>query len=215
MSHAPPPGTHIRYDLGSARIGPWRGLGPELYRWGSNILYFVGRWRVAGDFPSHPKAVILAAPHTSNWDGLWMVAAAGVYRVRLRWMGKASLGRGPFGWVARLAGLVPVDRSGGQDLVRATVEAFEAADGLLIAIAPEGTRATVGEWKSGFYHIARLAGVPIVFAVMDYATRTVRISGELWPSGDYDADLALIRTHYADARGRHAGRFSMGDGRAA
>jgi 1-acyl-sn-glycerol-3-phosphate acyltransferase len=207
---AQPPGKHLRYDLSTAAIYPPRGLGAELYRWGSKLVFLLGRWKVAGDFPRHPRAVVLAAPHTSNWDGLWMVAAAGIYRVRLRWMGKASLAKGPFGWVAKLAGLVPIDRSGGKDLVRATVEAFDAADQLLMAIAPEGTRASVGEWKSGFYHIARLAGVPIVFAVMDYGTRTVFISGELWPSSDYEADLAVIRTHYANASGRHRDRFSLG-----
>jgi 1-acyl-sn-glycerol-3-phosphate acyltransferase len=142
-----------------------------------------------------------------------MIAAAGKYRIRLHWMGKASLAKGPLGWLAKLSGLIPVDRSGGKDIVRATADAFAEADHLLIAIAPEGTRSAVGEWKSGFYHIARLAEAPIVFAVMDYGTRTVRISGEIWPTGDYEADLAEIRTHYADARGRHAGRFSMGDGK--
>ena len=208
-----PPGTHIRYDLSSARIAPPRGFGAEVYRWASRAVLFLGRWKTAGDFPSVPKAVVLAAPHTSNWDGIWMIAAAGKYRIRLHWMGKASLARGPVGWLAKLSGLIPVDRSGGKDLVRATADAFEQADHLLIAIAPEGTRSSVGEWKSGFYHIARLANVPIVFAVMDYGTRTVRLSGEIWPTGDYEADLALIRTHYADARGRHAGRFSIGGGR--
>jgi len=212
MSEAPPPGTHVRYRLDTAAIYPPRGIGAELYRWGSLLLFALGGWKLAGDFPLHPKAVILAAPHTSNWDGVWMIATAGIYRVRLRWMGKASLGRGPLGWLARLAGLVPIDRSGGKDLVQSTVAAFEQADQLLMAIAPEGTRGAVGAWKSGFYHIARLANVPIVFAVMDYGTRTVRMSGEIWPSGDYEADLALIRTHYADARGKHAGRFSTGNG---
>jgi 1-acyl-sn-glycerol-3-phosphate acyltransferase len=213
MSAPQPPGTHIRYPLDTARIAPSRGFGAELFRGFSRLLLFVTGWKTAGDFPGHPKAVVLAAPHTSNWDGLWMIACGGKYRIRLRWMGKASLGQGPFGWLARAAGLVPVDRSGGKDLVRATVQAFEQSDQLLLAIAPEGTRAAVGEWKSGFYHVARLANVPIVFAVMDYGTRTVRISGEIWPSGDYDADLETIRTHYADARGKHASRFSTGDGR--
>jgi 1-acyl-sn-glycerol-3-phosphate acyltransferase len=218
MSTAPdarPPGTHIRYDLSSARIAPPRGFGAEVYRLASRLVLWLGRWDTAGDFPRHPRAVVLAAPHTSNWDGIWMIAAAGKYRIRLHWMGKASLGKGPLGWLARLAGLIPVDRSGGNDIVKATVDAFARADQLLIAIAPEGTRRAVGEWKSGFYHIARMAGVPIVFAVMDYGTRTVRLSGEIWPSGDYEADLKLIRSHYDDARGRHAGRFSLGEGRQA
>jgi 1-acyl-sn-glycerol-3-phosphate acyltransferase len=213
MSALPPPGSHTRYPLDTARIAPRRGIGSEIFRAASRLLLFVAGWKTAGDFPTHPKAVVLAAPHTSNWDGLWMIACGGKYRIRLRWMGKASLGRGPLGWLARAAGLVPIDRSGGKDLVRATVQAFEQADQLLLAIAPEGTRAAVGEWKSGFYHVARLANVPIVFAVMDYGTRTVRISGEIWPSGDYETDLALIRSHYADARGRHAGRFSTGNGK--
>ncbi len=206
------PGTHLRYDRATNRSVPWRGLGAELYRWASIAVLGLGRWKTAGDFPLHAKAVVLAAPHTSNWDGIWMIATAGKYRIRLRWMGKASLARPPLGWLAKAAGLVPVDRSGGKDLVRATVDAFEATDELLIAVAPEGTRGSVGEWRSGFYHIARLAGVPIVFAVMDYGVRTVFISGEIWPSGDYEADVALIRSHYADARGRHLGRFSLGAG---
>jgi 1-acyl-sn-glycerol-3-phosphate acyltransferase len=205
-----PPGTHLQYDRSTNLPRRARGSGAELYRWGALLVMGLGRWKTAGDFPAHGKAVVLAAPHTSNWDGIWMIAAAGTYRIRLRWMGKASLAKPPLGWLAKLAGLVPVDRATTKDLVRATVDAFEASDELLIAVAPEGTRGNVGEWKSGFYHIARLAGVPIVFAVMDYGSRTVFISGEIWPSGDYEADLALIRTHYSDARGRHLGRFSLG-----
>jgi len=204
------PGLHIRYDRSTNRPAPPRGMVAEMFRAACRALLWVGRWRTAGDFPGHAKAVVLAAPHTSNWDGVWMIAVGGKYRVRLRWMGKASLGKGPLGWLARWAGLVPVDRSGGKDLVRAIADAFAAEPQLLLAVAPEGTRGMAGEWKSGFYHIARMAGVPILFAVMDYSTRTISISGEIWPSGDYEADLAIIRTHYADAQGRHPGRFSLG-----
>ena len=204
------PGLHLRYSFATNRAAPTRGPGAEVFRAASRLLLWAGRWKTAGDFPGHPKAVVLAAPHTSNWDGIWMIAAGGKYRIRLRWMGKASLGKGPLGWLARLSGLVPVDRSGGKDLVRASADAFAAEDQLLLAVSPEGTRGLVGEWKSGFYHIARLANVPIVFAVMDYGTRTIFISGEIWPSGDYEADLVLIRSHYEKARGRHLGNFSMG-----
>jgi 1-acyl-sn-glycerol-3-phosphate acyltransferase len=206
-----PPGLHIRYDLGTNQGADRRGPGVDLFHWGARLFLALGRWKTAGDFPGHPQAVVLAAPHTSNWDGFWMIAAAGKYRIDLKWMGKASLARGPLGRLALLAGLVPIDRSGGKDLVRATADVFAEQPNLLLAVAPEGTRGSVGEWKSGFYHIARAAGVPIIIVVMDYGTRTVKISGEIWPSGDYAADLAVIRTHYAGARGRHAGRFSLGN----
>jgi 1-acyl-sn-glycerol-3-phosphate acyltransferase len=100
-----------------------------------------------------------------------------------------------------------VDRDKSQDAVQAMAQAFAATDAMMLAVAPEGTRGLVKGWRSGFYHIARLADVPIIFAVMDYGVRTIKISGEIAPSGDYDSDLAAILTHYQGARGRHAGKF--------
>lgn len=206
---APAPGTHVPHDLASNRPARCRGLGLEFWRWLCILAMALGRFRTAGDFPDLAKAVIIAAPHTSNWDAIWMLAAAGRYRVALNWMGKKSLGEGPFGWLAHAFGLVPVDRSRSADLVGAMAEAFAARDRLLLAVAPEGTRGSVREWKTGFWHIARAAQVPLIFAVMDYGTRTVRISGHMWPSDDYAADLAVIRSHYADARGRRRDRFDV------
>ncbi len=202
-------GMHIRYDLATNAPLPFRGVVSELYRWFCMAFLAVGGWKVAGDWPQHRKAVVVAAPHTSNWDGIWMLAAAGRYRITLRWMGKKSLTEGPFGWFVKWAGCVPIDRSKSNDVVQAMADAFAASEGLLLAVPPEGTRGLVREWKSGFYHIARKAGLPIVFAVMDYGRKTIRISGEIWPTGDYDADMKLIATHYADARGKHAGKFAV------
>lgn len=209
MHDLPPPGHHVRHDLSSGMPGPYRGVRIELWRWFCVAFMALGRFRIAGDFPALPKAVIIAAPHTSNWDAVWMLATAGRYRVPLRWMGKKSLTKGPFGWLAKAFGVVPVDRSRSADLVGAMAQAFAASDGMLLAVSPEGTRDRVSEWKTGFWHIARAADVPLIFAVMDYGVRTVKISGHMWPSDDYAADLAVIRTHYAVAAGRKREHFDV------
>jgi 1-acyl-sn-glycerol-3-phosphate acyltransferase len=138
-----------------------------------------------------------------------MLAAAGAWRVRLRYMGKKSLTTGPFGWLVRWTGCIPIDRSQSNDVVAAMKQAFAATDSLFLVIPPEGTRSAVEKWKSGFYHIAVGANVPISFAVMDYATKTVRMPATLWPSGDYAVDLAIIQGFYADAQGKNAADFVM------
>ena len=167
----------------------------------------LGRWTVHGDWPPLDKAVLVAAPHTSNWDGLNMLAAAGYYRVKLRWMGKASLTRGPFGWLIKALGCVPIDRSQSNDVVRAMADAFAATDRMLLAIPPEGTRSAVREWKSGFYHIAVAAGVPILLTVLDYGTKRISLAAVVYPTEDYEADLPLIRAYYAAAKGKRQEKF--------
>lgn len=193
----------IVIDPTTARPAPSRGVGSEIVRGVSRVFLKLGGWKMRGDWPDIPKMVLVAAPHTSNWDGLNMLAAAGYYRVRLRWMGKKSLTQGPFGWIIKALGCVPVDRSANHDVVSAMSAAFGAETRMVLAVPPEGTRARVDEWKSGFYHIAVGAGVPIVLSVLDYGTRTMRIAAVIEPSGDYAADLAVIRGFYRDAVGKH------------
>lgn len=163
-----------------------------------------------GDWPGHEKCVLLAAPHTSNWDALNMLAAAGYYRVKLRWMGKKSLTTGPFGFVMKWVGCVPVDRASSNDLVAQMRAAFDGEERLVLAVAPEGTRTLNPHWKSGYYHIAMGAGVPIVLSVLDYGARTITLSGVLHPSGDYDADSKWIKSHYADAVAKFPEKFTIG-----
>ena len=176
-------------------------------RWIGGTFLKLSGWKVCGDFPALDKAVLVAAPHTSNWDGLNMLATAAHYRVKLRWMGKASLTRGPFGWLIKALGCVPIDRSQSNDVVRVMADAFAASERMVLAIPPEGTRSAVREWKSGFYHIAVAADVPIVLSVLDYATKRVSLAAVVYPSGDYEADLAVIRGHYATAKGKNREKF--------
>ena len=166
-------------------------------------------WKIRGDWPEDPKAVIVAAPHTSNWDGIYMLAAAAYFRVKLGWMGKKSLTEGPFGGIVRWLGCVPIDRSGSNNMVSSMVKAFKEREEMLLLIPPEGTRGLVREWKSGFYHIAREAGVPLIIAVLDYRTRTVRIANVFHPTGSAETDIPAIQAFYKDAVGLHADKFKV------
>ncbi len=196
------------FDPSTARPAAFRGVFSEFWRYLCTVYLKLAGWKMCGDWPHNmPRMVLIAAPHTSNWDGINMLAAAGYYRVPLRWMGKKELTTGPFGGLVRWLGCVPVDRKGGADLVNQMKGAFDASPRMALAIPPEGTRAAVHEWKTGFYHIARAAGVPLVMSVLDYGTKTIRLSGALFPSGDYAADLPAIMLHYDGAKGLRGGRF--------
>jgi 1-acyl-sn-glycerol-3-phosphate acyltransferase len=105
------PATHTPLSPATARPAPFRGVLSEAVRWVSAAYLKAAGWTMQGDWPALDKLVLVAAPHTSNWDGINMLAAAGYYRVRLRWMGKKSLTAGPFGGILRLLGCVPIDRS--------------------------------------------------------------------------------------------------------
>ena len=133
-------------------------------------LAFCG-WKVRGPWPGHANCVLLAAPHTSNWDGFLMLVAAGVYQVKLRWMGKKSLTSGPFGWFLRSFGCIGVDRKAANDVVAQMRAAFAEEEALVLGISPEGTRTLNPTWRRGYYHIARGAGVPIVVSVLDYGRK--------------------------------------------
>ncbi|MDZ7629491.1 MAG: 1-acyl-sn-glycerol-3-phosphate acyltransferase [Parvularculaceae bacterium] len=205
----PPAARHWRYQQHAARPGPYRGIAAEAWRFVCIAYLRLSGWRMRGDWPRDlPRIVLVAAPHTSNWDGFNMLAAAGYYRVPLKWMGKKELTQGPMGGLVRWLGCIPVDRDAKADLVNQMKAAFAASPTMVLAVAPEGTRAKSTGWKSGFYHIAAGAGVPIVMSVLDYGTKTISISGALLPGGDYEADLALIKSHYETARGMFDERVS-------
>ncbi len=207
-------GTQPRnFNPSTARPGAFRGPFSELWRWTCAAYLKLAGWKLRGDWPRDiAKMVLIAAPHTSNWDGVNMLAAAGYYRVELKWMGKKELTTGLFGAFVKWLGCVPVDRKGGGDLVKQMQDAFSAAERMVLAVPPEGTRSAVNEWKTGFYYIALAAGVPLVMSVLDYGTRTISLSGSLAPSGDYAADLRAIMAHYDGAKGLRSGRLIRNKG---
>jgi len=160
-------------------------------------------WTVAGALPACPSAVVIAAPHTTNWDLPFMLAVAYALGVKPAWLGKRELFRWPFGWFMRWLGGVPVDRSGRNDLVSQVAERLRAGARLFLVVPPSGTRRRAEYWKSGFYHIARGADVPIVCSYLDYARKVGGIGLVLTPTGDVAADMDRIRECYAPIRGRY------------
>ena len=153
-------------------------------------------WTVEGVAPHPRKFVIIAAPHTSNWDFVYFLGAADALDLNLSFMGKASLFRWPFAQAMRDLGGVPVDRSRANNAVEAMIAEFGRRDEFMLTIAPEGTRGKVRQWKTGFYHIAMGAQVPLVCGMMDYRRKVVGLGPALMPSGDYERDMAQLAVFY-------------------
>ena len=161
-------------------------------------------WRVTGIIPDIPRMVIIVAPHSSNWDFVIGVAAKLAMRLRVKYLGKDSLFRFPLGIVMRRLGGIPVDRSSSNAMVGSIVAEFQKRRRMILAVAPEGTRRRVERWRTGFYHIARGAGVPIVPVALDWDARAIRIGDPFAITDDAEADLSRLRGWFAGFRRRDA-----------
>jgi len=166
-----------------------------------------GGWRIDGEMPDVAKAVIIVAPHTSNWDFVWGAAAKLALRLRVRFLGKHTLFEGPLAPLMRWLGGIPVDRRSPAGVVEQTLAAFADRRQLILAVAPEGTRRKVPAWKSGFYRIAVGATVPIVPVALDYQKRAVVLGAAFHPTGDYDADLPRIQAFFAPEMARRPDQY--------
>jgi 1-acyl-sn-glycerol-3-phosphate acyltransferase len=174
-------------------------------RWLGRSVLRLGGWRVVGNIPDLPKAVLIVAPHSSNWDGLWGMAAKIAMGLKVCVLGKAQLFWWPLGPLLRRLGAVPVDRSSPQGTVEQAVAVIRANDRIWFTLTPEGTRKRVEKWKSGFLKIARRADVPIVMAYFHYPDRTIGIGDVFHPTGDEEADMAAVRAWYRRWQGRNRG----------
>ncbi|MEM1269919.1 MAG: lysophospholipid acyltransferase family protein [Bacteroidota bacterium] len=178
-------------------------FGPHVPRWGGALMRATGKlvlrlsgWRVIGDVPAS-KMIVVAAPHTSNWDFVMGMAGLFAMRLRMQWVGKHTLFRAPFGGFMRRLGGIPVNRTAKVGVTRQIAEAFDKTDKLLVAIAPEGTRSPSKKWRSGFYHMAVTAGVPILLAYLDYERRVMGFGPHFMPSGNQEEDMARMYEFYA------------------
>jgi len=170
------------------------------------LFYRLRGWTAFGTLPADGRCVIIAAPHTSNWDFVNFIGLTADLGIHPHFMAKDSLFRWPMRRFMLDMGGVPVDRSGRRNYVTAMAEEFRRRKQFILTIAPEGTRSGVKQWRSGFYHIAREAGVPIVIGMMDYRKRTGGLGSVIWPTGDYKADMAKILEFYRSVAPRHPDR---------
>lgn len=174
----------------------------RLLGWFASALLRALGWRVVGELPAQqPKYVLIGAPHTSNWDFPLMLLAVLKVGLDLHWMGKDSLFPFPFRGLMEWLGGIPIDRSQANGQVAQTVARFQASERLVVLIPPEGTRAKVARWKTGFYHIAHGAGVPILLGFVDGRRKELGFGPLYFPSGDIERDLPEIKAFYQDKQG--------------
>ncbi len=176
-------------------------------RWFARKLLQLAGWTIEGSRPEHRRFVLIAAPHTSNWDFPLMLVFAAAFDLKVTWMAKHKLFIPPIGWIMRFMGGIPIKRDRNSNMVGSLVEAFAINPGLILVIPTEGTRQRTEHWKSGFYHIARGAGVPIVPSYLDYSQKRGGFGPALEPVGDVSEDMSYFRDFYAPMKGLFPERF--------
>lgn len=183
--------THIGPTTG--KFGYWIG---RLYMW-------IFGWKVEGKIPEVSKFVLIAAPHTSNWDLLFMLGAANIFRIKVSWIGKHTIFKEPFGPLMRWLGGIPINRESPQGLVAQIVDQYNEKEKLVIAIPPSGTRKKRDYWKSGFYWIAHSAQIPVCCGFLDYAKKEAGFGLSFVPTGDLKQDMNRIREFYSGIMGKN------------
>lgn len=180
-----------------------------MLRWISQRILKLAGWTLTGAMPANtPQSVVIAAPHTSNWDFPYTLLVAFAMNLNIQWMGKQQLFRFPFRHLMLWLGGIPVDRSQSTNLVDASVQTLQKAQrDLHLVVPPEGTRSKSRHWKTGFYYIALGAKVPIILGYMDFSLKQSGLGPALMPSGDIDADMAEIKAFYAPFKGKNPDQF--------
>ena len=174
-------------------------------RWLGRTVLRLGGWRVVGPIPDLPKAVLIVAPHSSNWDGFWGMAVKIALGLEVRVLGKTQLFWWPLGPLLRKLGAIPVDRSSPQGTIEQAIAIIRDFDRIWFTLTPEGTRKRVDKWKTGFWKIARNADVPIVMAYFNYPDKTVGITHVFHTTDNLQQDRAYIREWYRPWQGKNRG----------
>ena len=164
-------------------------------------------WEAVGERPEASKYVLIAAPHTSNWDLPFMLAISFIFDVQIHWMGKHTLFKSPWGGMMRWLGGVPIERHLRKNVVQQMIELFDENEGFVLAVPAEGPRGLVDFWKSGFYHIAYGADVPLVLAFLDFEKKRGGFGETLHLTGDVKADMDRVRAFYEGRSGKFPERF--------
>jgi 1-acyl-sn-glycerol-3-phosphate acyltransferase len=174
-------------------------------RWLGRSILRLGGWRMIGEFPDLPRVVLIAAPHSSNWDGIWGFAAKLGLGLDIKILGKRELFWWPLAPLLRALGVIAVDRSRSAGVVDQVAEMIRGSERLWFGLAPEGTRRRVEHWKSGFLKIARAADVPVLPVYFHYPDRVIGIGVPFHPGDDEAGDMRRVREWYRPWKGRNRG----------
>ncbi|MEO0469322.1 MAG: 1-acyl-sn-glycerol-3-phosphate acyltransferase [Bacteroidota bacterium] len=169
----------------------------------AKFYLWLGGWDMRVTIPPEPKYLVLTAPHTSNWDFPLGISVRASIGMDIRFLGKAELFRAPFGWLFRALGGYPVVRKKNTRLVDAVVEIYDEHERFAVALAPEGTRSKVRELKTGFYHIARKANLPVYLVGFDYENKIVHRSERMDLGEDIEQETARIIDWYKNIKGKN------------
>lgn len=173
-----------------------------MLRWLGKFILKIGGWTPVGGIPEEPKAMFIAAPHTSYWDALWALAYIAAIGLKARFFAKHTAFFFPVGNILRAMGGIDLDRGKPGTAVNQAIELFKENESFYFGLAPEGTRKKTAGWKSGFYRIAVGADVPVYLGFLDFGNRRIGIGPKIHLTGDMDADMAVIRAFYEGIDGR-------------
>ena len=180
-----------------------------MLRRSSSLILGIFGWRMEGQMPDIPKCVMIAAPHTSNWDMVVMLFFAFAFSTKLYFMIKDAVFRWPFGGFFRWLGGIPIDRTKSNGVVGQSIEAFQNNERLVLVVPPSGTRAKVMRWKTGFYHIATGAGMPIVLGFLDYGRKRGGVGPLISPTGNIEADMKEISDFYSGITAKYPEKSTL------
>jgi 1-acyl-sn-glycerol-3-phosphate acyltransferase len=169
----------------------------------AHLILKLGGWTPVGDLPTADKVLFIAAPHTSNWDGFWLMVYKVAVQIDLRFLAKHTLFWWPLGPVLRALGAIPIDRGASTSTVQQVIDVFEGNDRFWFALSPEGTRKWQPYWKTGFYRIAVSANIPLVLGFIDYRNKQMGLGITLPAERNMDEDLRLMRDFYAPFVGKN------------
>ena len=179
----------------------FRGKRSHFFQWlGVEALFALG-WQISGSIPNEERIVIIAAPHTSNWDFIVGMSSILALNLNVKWLGKKSLFMPGISWFFKWLGGIPVDRNNPNTLIEHIVKIVDRENGLMIGVAPEGSRKKVDRWKSGFLRIASQTKSKIMFIGIDAPSKTLKIGQLFEPSGDTEKDIIFVMDYYKQFKG--------------
>ena len=176
-------------------------------QWFGRTVLDVFGWRVVGELPNLERVLVIGAPHTSNWDFVYAMAAILGLNLKLRWLGKHTIFKFGVTWFMNWLGGIPVNRGKPESIVENVARLVERDKGIIIGMAPEGTRKKVEKWKTGFLRISTALDCPLFLVGLDFPNKLIVLDQLFYPTGDNDADIATLKAFYGKYTGKYADQF--------